>query len=103
MMSWLSSNAPAGTPVVETRTEEEIDRPWHVVVCNDPVNLMDYVVMVFRKVFGFDRETATKHMLEVHEQGRSLLWTGEREKAEAFVHSLQQWQLAAILEQDGDH
>jgi len=27
---------------------------WRVVVLNDPVNLMSYVVLVFRKVFGFD-------------------------------------------------
>ena len=89
------------SPVVELeeKTATEVERPWNVIVLNDPVNLMSYVVMVFRRVFGFNAEKARKHMLEVHQQGRSLLWTGEREKAEAYVHTLQTWQLSAILEQ----
>ncbi len=74
---------------------------WRVVVLNDPVNLMSYVVMIFKKVFGFDETTARRHMLEVHEQGRSVVWSGLREKAEAYTFTLQQWHLSAILESDG--
>jgi len=55
---------------------------WRVVVVNDPVNLMSYVVMVFPEVLSFDEMTARKHMLEVHELGRSIVWTGVREQAE---------------------
>lgn len=73
---------------------------WHVVVLNDPVNLMSYVVMIFKKVFGFDETKARKHMLEVHEQGRSIVWSGVREPAEAYVFTLQQWHLTAVLEAD---
>ena len=76
---------------------------WRVVVLNDPVNLMSYVVLVFKKVFGFDEQTARKHMLEVHEQGRSVVWSGLREKAEAYVFTLQQWHLTAVLEPDEAH
>lgn len=89
------------TPEIFTETETALSRGWNVVVLNDPVNLMSYVVMVFRKVFGFNHGTARKHMLEVHEQGRSLVWTGSKEKAEHYVHVLQTWQLSAILEQNG--
>ena len=89
------------TPEILTETETALSSGWNVVVLNDPVNLMSYVVMVFRKVFGFDHETARKHMLEVHQQGRSLVWTGSKEKAEHYVHVLQTWQLTAILEQNG--
>jgi len=71
---------------------------WRVVVLNDPVNLMSYVVLVFKRVLGFDNARARKHMLEVHERGRSVVWSGGREPAEAYVHTLQQWQLTAILE-----
>ncbi len=74
---------------------------WRVVVLNDPVNLMSYVVMIFKKVLGFDETTARRHMLEVHEQGRSVVWSGLREKAEAYTFTLQQWHLSAILESDG--
>ena len=40
--------------------------PWEVVVWNDPVNLMSYVVRVFRTYFGYTREHATRLMLAVH-------------------------------------
>lgn len=81
-----------------TLPDQEVAPPWNVVVLNDPVNLMSYVVMVFRKVFGYDTEKARKHMLEVHENGRSVVWTGSREAAEHYVHTLQQWHLTAKLE-----
>jgi ATP-dependent Clp protease adaptor protein ClpS len=77
--------------------------PWRVVVLNDPVNSMGYVVVVFRKVFGFAEPTARRHMLEVHEQGRSVVWAGERERAEHYAFQLQQWHLTAILETDETH
>jgi ATP-dependent Clp protease adaptor protein ClpS len=51
-------------------------------------------------VLGFDEPTARRHMLEVHEQGRSVVWIGVREKAEAYVFTLQQWHLTARLEPD---
>ncbi len=87
-------------PKEETSTELALEGVWRVVVLNDPVNLMSYVVMVFKKVFGFDESTARQRMLEVHEQGRSIVWSGLREKAEAYVFTLQQWHLTAVLEPD---
>lgn len=71
---------------------------WRVVVLNDPVNRMSYVVMVLRRVFGFAEERARKHMLEIHERGRSVLWSGTREQAEAHVFALQQWHLTALAQ-----
>jgi len=84
----------------ETKEETSLDSPWRVIVLNDPVNLMNYVVMVFKRVLGFDDSKATKHMREVHEKGRSVVWTGEREKAENFTFQLQHWHLQTILEKD---
>jgi ATP-dependent Clp protease adaptor protein ClpS len=88
------------SPSTSTATQEQLADQWLVVVLDDPVNLMSYVVMVFKKVFGFDEMTARKHMLEVHEQGRSVVWVGVREQAEAYVFTLQQWHLTAVLESD---
>ncbi|MCX6955603.1 MAG: ATP-dependent Clp protease adaptor ClpS [Verrucomicrobia bacterium] len=90
-------------PAERTVTELQLEGAWRVVVLNDPVNLMSYVVLVFKKVFGFDDPTARKHMMEVHEGGRSVVWVGLREKAEAYVFTLQQWHLSAILESDEAH
>lgn len=94
-----SSSSP--TPSVQESTEIAVSPPWNVVVHNDPVNLMSYVVMVFCKVFGYDKSRATRHMMEVHERGKSILWTGELERAETYVYTLQSWKLNAQLEQDG--
>ena len=82
----------------ETRTQTAPARPWNVIVHNDPVNLMSYVVKVFMKVLGFSLEQAEKHMLEVHHKGRSVVWTGEREKAELYVQQLHAYLLLATLE-----
>ena len=90
-------------PAPDTATEHALASLWRVVVLNDPVNLMSYVVLVFQKVFGFDDTKATKHMLEVHERGRSVVWTGPRENAEAYAYTLQQWHLTAVLENDETH
>jgi ATP-dependent Clp protease adaptor protein ClpS len=84
-------------------TELLLEGAWKVVVLNDPVNLMSYVVLVFKKVFGFDESTARKHMMEVHERGRSVVWAGLREPAEAYTFTLQQWHLTAVLEPDEAH
>ncbi len=89
---------PLHSPSQATATETQLADTWHVVVLNDPVNLMSYVVMVFKKVFGFDETKARKHMLEVHEKGRSVVWSGGREQAEAYVFTLQQWHLTAVIE-----
>jgi ATP-dependent Clp protease adaptor protein ClpS len=82
----------------ETRGEEELDAPWQVIVHNDPVNLMTYVTMVFQRVFGYPREKAERHMLEVHQKGRSILWSGARERAELYVQQLHGYLLLATLE-----
>ncbi len=95
-----SAASTVGTPAIEkeTRSQEELEVPWNVVVHNDPVNLMSYVTMVFQRVFGYPREKAERHMLEVHHKGRSILWTGMREQAELYVQQLHGYLLLATLE-----
>jgi len=94
------SSSTLTDPTIEqqTDTEEELDIPWQVVVHNDPVNLMTYVTMVFQRVFGYPREKAERHMLEVHQQGRSILWSGVRERAELYVQQLHGYLLLATME-----
>jgi ATP-dependent Clp protease adaptor protein ClpS len=101
----LSASADAAGPAVsepriekETRSKEGVDLPWQVVVHNDPINLMTYVTMVFQRVFGYPRERAERHMLEVHHKGRSILWSGMRERAELYVQQLHGYLLLATLE-----
>lgn len=85
-------------PQAETRQKIETESPWNVVVHNDPVNLMSYVTLVFQRIFGFSTERARKHMLEVHEKGRSVVWTGPRERAEFYTQQLHAYLLLATIE-----
>jgi len=89
---------PEITPTVRPKQTEE---SGYVVICwNDPVNLMHYVTHVFQTVFGWERKRAEKHMLEVHEQGKSLLVRENFEKAEYYVHQLHAYGLTATIEKD---
>jgi ATP-dependent Clp protease adaptor protein ClpS len=76
------------------------DRPWIVIVWNDPVNLMSYVTFVFQKLFGYSLEKATKLMLDVHEKGRAVVSSGPREKAELDVFRLHEYGLWATMEHE---
>jgi ATP-dependent Clp protease adaptor protein ClpS len=84
--------------VVQPEIETGLGIPWNVIVHNDPVNLMSYVTLVLQRVFGYSKEKAQGHMLEVHHKGRSIVWTGNRERAEFYVQQLHSHLLLATLE-----
>ena len=98
----MPSVAPAKKtrPVVIHLAKPERDfAPTFYVVCwNDPINLMSYVTHVFMKIFGWTKEKAEKHMLEVHEKGKSVLAREGLEKAEFYVHQLHKYKLQATME-----
>jgi ATP-dependent Clp protease adaptor protein ClpS len=93
---------PVPVEVVESDIDEVTvpDRPWIVLVWNDPINLMSYVTFVFQKVFGYSLEKATALMLDVHEKGRAVVSSGAREKAEVDVFRLHEHGLWATMQQD---
>ena len=103
-----NEGVPTATPTVapievdEPTTDEvvDLDRPWVVIVWNDPINLMDYVTFVFQKLFGYSLEKAQRLMLDVHEKGRASVSTGTREKAELDVFRLHEHGLWATMQQD---
>ena len=92
--------APISTPDVDTDETTSLDHPWKVIVWDDPINLMSYVTFVFRKLFGFSEEKAHRLMMEVHVDGRAVVSSGNREKAEFDVFRLHEHGLWATLEQD---
>ena len=91
--------APGIAPerTIEFDDVSELDRPWNVIVWNDPVTMMNYVVFVLRKLFGHDEATATKLMLQVHNEGRAVVASGPREKSESDVARLHAHGLQATL------
>lgn len=90
----------AESPVLTDDTDLDIDRPWVVLVWNDPINLMSYVTFVLQKVFGYSHEKAEAMMLEVHNNGRSVVANGSKEKAELDVFRLHEHGLWATMQQD---
>jgi ATP-dependent Clp protease adaptor protein ClpS len=84
----------------QTKSRENLDRGYLVICWNDPVNLMDYVTHVFQMVFGWAKARAEKHMLEVHNAGKSLLTRETFEKAEHYVHQLHAYGLHATMERE---
>ena len=94
--------APAEVELEQPGTgdDAEYDRPWIVIVWNDPINLMSYVTLVFQKLFGYSLEKATKLMLQVHHEGKAVVSSGEREKAELDVSRLHAHGLWATMQQD---
>ena len=87
------------TPETGTRTDIALGTPWNVIVHNDPVNLMSYVAFVLKKIFGYPDQEAERLMLQVHREGRSVVWSGSRERAEHYVRELHGHQLMATLQQ----
>src|SRR3954468_18836630 len=88
---------------IEELVEEEDARPatpWIVIVWNDPVNLMSYVVLVLQKLFGYSRAKATKLMMQVHNEGRAVVAAGTREKCETDVARLHSYGLWATMQHD---
>jgi ATP-dependent Clp protease adaptor protein ClpS len=81
-----------------SKPQEKFEVPYLVICWNDPVNLMTYVTHVFQKVFGWPRQRAELHMLQVHHEGRSVLAREGLEKAEHYVHQLQSYGLHATME-----
>lgn len=74
------------------------DTPWKVIVWNDPVNLMTYVSYVFRSHFGYSRARAEELMLQVHNNGKAIVFTGSREDAEKHTQAMHAWGLLATFE-----
>jgi ATP-dependent Clp protease adaptor protein ClpS len=85
---------------VESETTIVTERPWNVVVWNDPVTPMPVVVVVFRRIFGYSTNKCTQLMLTVHHEGRAIVWSGARERAESYCVKLQVAGLQSTVEQD---
>jgi ATP-dependent Clp protease adaptor protein ClpS len=90
---------PEGDVRTDVEEAQTTDRPWLVIVWNDPINLMSFVTFVLQKLFGYSKEKATKLMLDVHNKGRAVVSSGTRERAELDVYRLHEHGLWATMEQ----
>ncbi|WP_425606979.1 ATP-dependent Clp protease adapter ClpS [Ornithinimicrobium faecis] len=105
MSSFPSANGPAApgpqeAGQVAVLDRPEVEMPWVTIVWNDPVNLMSYVSWVFQSHFGYSKEKAEKLMMQVHEDGRSVVSSGTREKMEADTEAMHGYGLWATFQKD---
>jgi len=97
------NNSEVGPTIVkepEIDSAVDTDRPWIVLVWNDPINLMSYVTLVLQKLFGYSLEKATALMLDVHHKGRAVVSNGTRERAELDVYRLHEHGLWATMQRE---
>ena len=100
----MASSTPIISPTEISSPEDDLgldtDQPWIVLVWNDPINTMEYVTLVFQKLFGYSKDKAEKLMLDVHNLGRAVVSSGAREKAEIDVFRLHEHGLWATMQHD---
>jgi ATP-dependent Clp protease adaptor protein ClpS len=85
--------------VLQTTSATITERPWNVIVWDDPVTPMKVVVVIFKKVFGYENNKATQLMLTVHNEGKAIVWSGSAERAQTYCVKLQVAGLQATIEQ----
>ena len=56
--------------------------PYAVIVFNDDQHSFPYVIETFMKVFGYELEKSRSLAVEIHNQGKGVVWSGSREVAE---------------------
>jgi ATP-dependent Clp protease adaptor protein ClpS len=102
LVAMAETAMPEMAPEIEQdeKPKSGLESGYLVICWNDPVNLMDYVTHAFQTVSAWPKTRAERHMLQVHHQGRSVLTRESMEKAEHYVHQLQQYSLHATMERD---
>ena len=91
---------PAPETIEKSKPKESLEKGYLVICWDDPINLMDYVTHVFQKVFGWNKTKAEFHMLQVHNDGKSVLTRESLERAEHYAHQLQRYSLQATIERE---
>ncbi len=99
-MSFGPTPLEVDDPDLEQDEHVDVDRPWVVLVWNDPINLMSYVSYVFQKLFGYSKAKATDLMMQVHSEGKAVVSSGSRDKMEADVRRLHAAGLWATMQRD---
>lgn len=66
--------------------QDELEKPYRVIIENDDVTPMDFVVLVLRLIFGLDYNRALEVMLQAHNEGHAHVVTLPYEEAQQRVY-----------------
>lgn len=83
------------TPITITKTnteymvmgEDELERPYRVIVQNDDITPMDFVIIILRLFFELEYEYAVRVMLAAHMDGRAHVVTLPLKEAQDRVYA----------------
>jgi ATP-dependent Clp protease adaptor protein ClpS len=74
--------------------------PWKIILHNDDINDMIYVIQTIKELTGMNTVMATRRMLEAHTRGLALLLVTHRERAELLVEQFVCKKLIVTTEPD---
>jgi ATP-dependent Clp protease adaptor protein ClpS len=83
----------------EVQGAQALAVPWDVILWNDPVSLISLVVRVLKKVFHYDQAKAERLTMQVHNEGKAVVWSGDKEQAAAYCVALHGYALNATIQQ----
>ena len=99
----LSEQNEGGTAVIERKAERltKTSPRYKVLLHNDPVNSMDYVVETLQVVVPqLSEQDAIRVMLEAHNNGVGLVIVCDLEPAEFYSESLKSKGLTSTIEKE---
>ena len=88
------------------RTKIIPPRLYRVLLLNDDYTPMDFVVEVLQRFFSFNREKATRVMLQIHNEGKGICGVFPRDVAATKVEQVckyskqHQHPLACVMEEE---
>ncbi len=100
----FQSSGSAGSVVLDKQTEKvRKNSPlYKVLLHNDPVNSMEYVVQILRQVVPkLSEQDAISIMLQAHNTGIGLVIICDLEPAEFYSESLKSKGLTSTIEKEG--
>ncbi|NJN66393.1 MAG: ATP-dependent Clp protease adaptor ClpS [Chloroflexaceae bacterium] len=68
-------------------SDEELEKPYRIIIQNDDVTPMDFVVVVLRLFFDLDFDRAFQVMMKAHRHGRAHVTTLPYEEAKERVYA----------------
>lgn len=96
----MGASAPVLEPDVDTTTSTEEDLPYNLFLWNDDVSEMSAVAYIIQRILGLSEDKALQLMLVAHEEGKAVVWTGERDKAVAYAEQFHAYGLQATVAKD---
>ncbi len=80
-----------GLALEEAKPKLKKPSMYRVFLLNDDFTPMEFVVTLLEKLFGMDREKATRIMLQVHSQGKGICGIYTYEIAETKVAQVSEY------------